>query len=725
MVISYIGYKSLDTVVDVRENIILNALLKPETTQLDAVVLTDAAVSKNTAPGQRLTTATIEKYSDASLGDALKELAGVYALKTGSGIVKPVVNGLHSSRVPVFANNVRLEDQQWGIEHAPNFDLNSAGKVSVIKGAAALQYSGDAIGGIVLAEGLTVMKDTLFGKTIMSLNSNGRGGSITSALQKGAEKGLTYSANGTIKYMGDREAPDYVLSNTGNREGNFSGNVKYITDKYTLGGSYSFYSAVIGIAAATHIGSVSDLVRAINSGNPNVVRPFTYTVDAPRQEVKHHLAKLNFDMQLSEASSVALQYAFQLNRRQEYDIRRGDDAYKAALDLTLTTHTLQADWIKETGDNTIKAGATGSAQRNEASPETGIRPLIPNYNRYDAGAYGILSHRFSNTLSGEAGLRYDFSHISAEKFYQKSRWDNLGYNGVFDNFITADFGSQWLTNPEFTYHNISASVGIRQKLGQDFELLGNAGLAMRNPNPSELFSDGLHHSNATIELGSLATDTEKAVKLSATLLKNHGSFRLQASPYVNYINDFIFLAPTGVEFTIRGSFPVYRYLQTNALLAGVDLHTDWDITNTFTHSFNLAYIHGTDTESGNPLIDMPPLNMVNTIRYTKKGWKSFFAELRSEAIFTQNRYPDYNFFTDVPQNGELVAVLADVSTPPPGYHLFHFSSGIQFKLGSTQASVNLSVFNIFNISYRDYLNRQRFYLDEAGRNFQLQLKLNY
>jgi iron complex outermembrane receptor protein len=65
----------------------------------------------------------------------LTEIAGVSSLKTGSSVVKPVINGLFGSRVPVINNNVRLEDQEWGTEHAPNFDVNAAGKITVIKGA--------------------------------------------------------------------------------------------------------------------------------------------------------------------------------------------------------------------------------------------------------------------------------------------------------------------------------------------------------------------------------------------------------------------------------------------------------------------------------------------------------------------------------------------------------------------------------------------------------------
>jgi iron complex outermembrane receptor protein len=65
------------------------------------------------------------------------------------------------------------------------------------------------------------------------LASNGRGGSVSSSLHKGNDNGWSWNALGTFKYSGDKEAPDYVLSNSGNREANFSGDVKF-TGKYDI-----------------------------------------------------------------------------------------------------------------------------------------------------------------------------------------------------------------------------------------------------------------------------------------------------------------------------------------------------------------------------------------------------------------------------------------------------------------------------------------------------------
>jgi iron complex outermembrane receptor protein len=61
----------------------------------------------------------------------------------------------------------------------PNFDVNAAGKITVIKGASGLQFGGDAVGGLIIIEPVSVKRHS-FGKTILNLASNGRGGSMSS-----------------------------------------------------------------------------------------------------------------------------------------------------------------------------------------------------------------------------------------------------------------------------------------------------------------------------------------------------------------------------------------------------------------------------------------------------------------------------------------------------------------------------------------------------------------
>ena len=184
--VSSLGFQSVEETLILNSDLVYNIRMIIKTNKLKDVAISRRKNSENNSISeQKIKIETIEKYSNQTLGDALKEVAGVTILKTGSNIVKPVINGLHSSRVPVFTNNVRLEDQQWGAEHAPNFDINSAGKITVIKGASGLQYSGDAVGGLVIIEPQVVKKDTLFGKTISNFSSNGRGGTLSTSIHKG------------------------------------------------------------------------------------------------------------------------------------------------------------------------------------------------------------------------------------------------------------------------------------------------------------------------------------------------------------------------------------------------------------------------------------------------------------------------------------------------------------------------------------------------------------
>lgn len=725
--ISYVGYNSIDTIVNLNGDLKLDFKLRINTIHLHEIVVQKQVNSTTKSISEhQLQTSTIEKYSNQSLGNALKEIAGVSSLKTGNAVVKPIVNGLYGSRVPIINNNVRLEDQQWGAEHAPNFDINAAGKITVIKGASGLQYSGDAIGGLVIIEPVTTKKDTLFGKTILNLDSNGKGGSVSSSIHKGNDLGWSWNALTTLKYMGDKHAPDYVLSNTGNREANFTGDIKYTDKKYNATAFYSYYKSIIGILSASHTGNVNDLYQSITNEIPSVINDFTYAIKNPKQDVAHQIAKFNFNYHFDESAFVSFQYAFQYNKRLEYDVRRGDYKDIPALDLDLKTNSLNVDFQKREHDWTIKSGLSAVTQNNYSNPATGIRPLIPNYDKVDFGAYGIANYNFSDSFSVDGGLRYDFSKIDATKFYQKSRWDERGFNEEFQDFIVGDFGTQWLTKPSFTFHNISASAGFHKKLENNWQLYTNLSFASRNPNPSEFFSDGLHHSTGMIELGDLGFDKEQSAKLSVTIKKNYTRFSLEVNPYINSIQDYIFLRPFGFETTIRGAFPVWEYEQTNARLLGIDFQTHWDITNQWQHSLGLAYVNGYDQTKNEPLIDMPPLNINNKIRFSKQKWHELIMELKSELVVEQKKYPNNNFTTFIIENNELKAVEVDISTPPPAYHLLHFYSEMKFNTFKKSTTiVAFSVQNIFNVAYRDYLNRQRFFADEIGRNFQIQLKFNY
>ncbi len=696
--------------------------------ELEAATVNASGKPKKTTSSQEetLTSDIIQRYGSQTLGDALKSILGVSSLNTGNTIVKPVIQGLRGSRVLMLNNGVRMQDMEWGDEHAPNVDINAFGSITVVKGAAALKYGGDAIGGVIVAESSRIpAKDTLFGRTNLTLGSNGRGGSISSDLVKSTKSGFYAEIGGTYKRFGDFETQDYILSNTGNEEKAFTARLGLNKFVYGFEAYYSFIESDIGVLRASHLGNVDDLIRAINSDIPLFIEDFTYDIDRPSQNIRHHLGKVKIFKRFEELGKLDIQYDFQLNRRFEFDIRVGSDRDKPALDLELTTHTLTSDFVVDANPNyKLNAGLLFRYQENFANPDTGVRRLIPDYEKLDVGAYLSGNYYVTDNLLLDAGVRYDFNTIDAKKFYRTSRWIERGYDQDFADIIVEDLGTQLLTNPKFDYHNISATIGAQYLWENDTELRFNYALSSRTPNPSELFSDGLHHSAARIELGDLRIDKEVSHKLSASLQGRGTQWSWEIAPYFNHVNDFILLEPTGVEFTIRGAFPVWEYIQTDARLLGIDTRVTSNWSENFSSDHGFSMVKGRDLSNDRPLINIPATSFSNQISYTNEKWLGFNFTLESQYHLRQNETPDDIMVFSPVQNQE---VLLAINTAPDGYHVLNSTMDIEFPLfqKKSMAGVGLSFNNILNQRYRDYLNRQRYFADDLGRNILLRLRISY
>ena len=104
----------------------------------------------------------------------------------------------------------------------------------------------------------------------------------------------------------------------------------------------------------------------------------------------------------------------------------------------------------------------------------------------------------------EWGLRLDHVFYDAKKYYYKSVLEERNYDVLFNEFETGtDFANQILVNPKFNFKCFRANWYFK-KLSDNSEFNISYILSQRAPNPSELFSDGLHHAMAAIEYGNLS-----------------------------------------------------------------------------------------------------------------------------------------------------------------------------------------------------------------------------
>lgn len=690
--IQYLGHKDISDTVKIESNTFSKTYrLEDEAMELGGVEIHGHrdAVQTTTAVSSLYGENLLESRGE-NLGESLKRISGVSTFSTGNSIAKPVIHGMHSNRIMIMNNGIRLEGQQWGAEHAPEIDPFLADEITVIKGAETVRYGPEAMGGAILVNPAPLpTKKT--SKTNLNLvgGTNGRMGNINLAHVGGSDKikGLGYRIQGSAKRSGNVKSPGYFQENTGVSELNLSTSLGYSSTKLGIEAYYSLFYTELGILKDSHTGNLSDLEDIIENGRPFADGEFNYDIVNPKQRVTHHLAKLKSHYHISESWKLNFQYGFQLNHRQEFDKRRGNLNEKASLDLELYTNTIDL-YVNHTHKNELSGtwGISLIQQANTNVPGTGVTPLIPNYDMVNAGLYAMEKYS-KGPLEVEAGMRYDFRNVR-----------------------TARYINQELRTSDLDYQNFSAFIGGLYHISPDLTFNSNLGSAWRPPNVNELFSEGLHHGAAAVEIGDPDLESEKSLKWINELQYDGQKTHLEFTAYLNPIRDYIFLNPTGETYvSLRGTFNVYEYLQANAFFYGFDFAGSYEFTNKINGYLKGSIVQAKNSNNDSYFPFIPSNRMDWGISYDfAKASDSRTNKITFSNVLVakQNREPDF-----------------DIAPAPPGYALFNLAYQKQLYLGENKLNLGLQVQNLFNTRYKDYMNRFRYFTYDMGRN--VLLKINY
>lgn len=694
---SHVGCEPVIVKVQVRKNTEQNFFPEHHAELLREFAIDGERIEDETMQNaETLEARELEQAAGQSLGNALSRVTGVTSLSTGNSISKPVIHGLHSNRILILNNGVRQEGQQWGNEHAPEIDPFIANKLTVVKGANSVRYGPDAIGGVILVE-TEDLPDT-FGVT-GALNlvgaSNGRQG-ITSGMVQGNFAKLpafSWRLQGTLKQSGNVNSPDYYLKNTGLKETNFSYALGYTKENMGVEVFYSQFNTDIGIFSAAHIGNLTDLQRAFEAEEPLESADFTYDIERPFQRIAHELFKARAYLHTGSKGELNFVYARQYNRRQEYDKHLPRNDSLAALnlpelDFVITTQTGDLIWEHyKTKGFKGSFGASGIWQENQFNG----RFFIPNFRKYGGGIFWIERWKpDSAKLELEAGVRYDYI------FQEIFMWQN-----------------DVIVSPEFEYNNWSGNLGALYRFSDKLNVKANFGTAWRPPNVSELYSDGVHHGAAAVEVGDTNLVAEQAYNLTVGFAYTSSRFHVQLDAYYNSINNFIYLKPVlPPTLTIRGAFPTFHYTQVDATLKGFDFTTQYAIRENFIYTGKASILRAYNETAQEWLVQMPSDRYENGLEY---------------------RIEQLGCLSDVYVSGSLTTVLeqtrvpvnSDFAAPPEGYNLLNVEAGVQVPMGQQRLRIGVGIQNVMNVAYRDYLNRFRYYADELGRNFTVRLTVPF
>ena len=696
IVVSHIGCDKTSYTVEISENTHFDISLPHSQSHLEEVHIVDVHPDPKSTQGvERLEGRALDEARGKSLGEALSSLTGVNALQTGASIFKPVIHGLHSNRVLILNNGIRQEGQQWGSEHGPEIDPFIAQKLTVVKGANSVRYGADAIAGVILVEPADLRQTPGIGGEFNLVGaSNGRMGAASGMVEGNFKRldALSWRLQGSSKISGNVHTPAYFLGNTGIREYNFSAGLGWRKENYGIEGFYSQFNSDLGIYAGAHIGNLSDLEAAIGRDEPLQEYDFSYDIGRPSQHIEHELSKLKAYWKTGQNSQLNLVYSRQYNLRQEFDKHTPRNDSLAALNnpelhYEVTTHNAELLWEHEVG-RSLK-GQLGLAGQTQKNTYEGYY-LIPNYRAQTAGIFAIERYvRLRWEL--EAGARFDYKNLRIWK------WEN---------------GE--IISPSYQWSNFSGSLGGRYRFSPHFNLGANFGTAWRPPQVNELYSDGLHHGSASIEIGDRGLQPEQAYNFSTTLeYQGHERFSSELVLYHNYINNFIYLEPVQPPtLTIRGAFPTFFYRQVDARFTGADFKIAFSPLHGLSAELKASVLRAWNLTAEDYLILMPADNFGGSLSYQFHDGKVLQEPyLTASYVYTrrQNRFP----------------VDQDYLDPPAAYGLLAFDAGTTLSVGGQRIDIGFSVSNALNTRYRNYLNRFRYFADEIGRNYSIRIKIPF
>ncbi len=369
------------------------------------------------------------------------------------------------------------------------------------------------------------------------------------------------------------------------------------------------------------------------------------------------------------AHRLQLQGGFEQNRRSEF----GDaEAEQIALGLLSRSSTALAHW-----HHAPIAGATGIigvAVQQTDFRTFGSETLIPDNLSRSLGIYA-LEQRSVGSWALSAGLRQDWRTLESPG------------NSVLQLAPTA--------------RNFSAATGTLGAVYRPDAALSvamNIARGFRAPTASDLFANGFHEGTRAFEIGRADLRVESSVNVDAALRLRTSRVNGELAGYVNRIRDYIFLTPVGAPGRALDSLQIE---QGNARLVGAEAGATVTLARGFTVQGSADLVHATNTANNTALPFVPPPRALLTLRWDEK-LSGRNASVTSEWNARQSRTFREDF-------------------APAASTVLSAGFGISRLTARGLVHIDLSVRNLLDTRYRDFLSRYKEFADAAGRHLTLRL----
>jgi len=651
------------------------ALSEEKTTQKDEndiekLIITASplgrSILQSSTPVSILSGDELEKNKSATLGETLKSVPGVNSTYFGPVASSPIIRGLDGPRVKVLQNGMDSSDaSRVGPDHIATTEVSTATQIEVLRGPSTLLYGSGAIGGVVnvvdnrlpktrqegLSGRVSALHDTVSNERTISTDLNG--GQDKFAWHLDAFKRKTDDYDVPEFTLDDGDVVD-TLENSDIDSQGFTIGAGWIGDDISLSLAYGRLETEYGIPGHAH------------------------EEEHDEDEGEEHSEEEHSEEEQEEAVFA----------------RMKQDRFQSIIDWkNLSGWFTEAHWHNAYTDyqhSEIEDGAVGTTFENDSfesrlwakhAPINGWAGVVGlHYNNSDFSAVGEEAFTPSTETTSSALFVLEEKTIGDFLWQLGARLEHVSHkpdNAFFnDSEVSANFDSE-------SYTANSLSAGFVYQLADNQSFAVNLAHSARAPSSAEIFSNGIHISTSTYEVGAgfdLVIDDSDPDDIEFSLIQSNQSvkkeisnnlditYRIQTehlhanvSVFYNQIDDYLFQQNTGLEFHDEeehegeeleaeeheeDGLPVYVFNQQDADLYGFEADIDWHLNDNLRVSAFTDYIraklsHSDDDNTNLPRI--PSMRFGAELHWEQDNWH---AELGATHYSKQSKIAEFETQTD-------------------------------------------------------------------------------
>ena len=666
---------------------------EPAARELEEVVVsadTEPAAEEIAAPATVLTGEELSLKVGATLGETLKNEAGVTSQSFGPGVGTPVIRGQGGPRVRVMSNSLGNGDvSQLSPDHANSTEPVLAERIEVLRGPSTLRYGSGAIGGIVNVIDNRIPEAAP--DRPLSATGEQRYNSVadqtTSNLKlEGGQDRFAFHLDGFYRDGGNLHIGGPAIAENAARQSDTALQGVDIQNSYGVIPNTNA-RAKGGTAGFSLVGEQGYAGASINYiGNNYGIPPDG--AGGPNTRVNLKQSRYDFKSELKNPAAFAevLRLRFAYVDYTHTELAGGEAAtvftnksYEGRLELA---HSPIGPLKGVVG---FQAASSDFGALSLENPV----PLVPNSRIESYGAFVVESFAHG-PVNYELGLRGESASVAPQG------------------------------GPGRSYTPISASGSGQWKIDEAHALNLAMTRSQRAPQVQELFSHGLHDATHSYELGNPNLIEETSYNLDLGYRYRAAWVSAEFDLFHNWANDYIYQQQTGGVFNeALGQFqaqcatpgacaPVVLSSQANAVFKGYEAKLKFPLMGNHYGLIDLTlfsdFTRG-EFVNGGDVPRMPPLRYGFQVDY------AYDTHWSSNLRLTRGEKQDHPGANDTPTNGY---VLLNV--------------GVQYEVRAFDAA-KLLVFaegnNLLNDNIRNSTSYLRNFAPEAGRGAELGVRISY